>query len=86
MKELVALLCPTLCDPIDCSTPDSSVHGILQARILELVATSPLEDLPNLGIKPGCPAWQVDSLLARPPGKPPGAINMLKNKEKVLVV
>ena len=30
--------CPTLCDSIDCSLPDSSVHGILQARILEWVA------------------------------------------------
>ena len=28
-------LCPTLCDPMDCSLPGSSVHGILQARILE---------------------------------------------------
>ena len=27
--------CPTLCDPVDCSLPGSSVHGILQARILE---------------------------------------------------
>ena len=31
-------LCPTLCDPMDHSPPDSSVHGILQARILEWVA------------------------------------------------
>ena len=31
----VAQLCPTLCDPIDCSPPASSVHRILQARILE---------------------------------------------------
>ena len=31
-------LCPTLCDPMDCSLPGSSVHGILQARILEWVA------------------------------------------------
>ena len=31
-------LCPTLCDPIDCTPPGSSVHGILQARILEWVA------------------------------------------------
>ena len=31
---------PTLCDPIDCSLPGSSVHGILQARILEWVAIS----------------------------------------------
>ena len=30
--------CPTLCDPVDCSLPGSSVHGILQARILEWVA------------------------------------------------
>ena len=30
--------CLTLCDPVDCSPPDSSVHGILQARILEWVA------------------------------------------------
>ena len=27
--------CPTLCDPMDCNPPGSSVHGILQARILE---------------------------------------------------
>ena len=32
--------CPTLCDPMDCSPPHSSVHGILQARILECVAIS----------------------------------------------
>ena len=31
-------LCPTFCDPMDCSLPGSSVHGILQARILEWVA------------------------------------------------
>ena len=31
-------LCPALCDPMDCSLPGSSVHGILQARILEWVA------------------------------------------------
>ena len=36
---LVAKLCPT-CDPMDCSLPGSSVHGILQARILEWVAIS----------------------------------------------
>ena len=32
--------CPTLCNPMDCSLPGSSVHGILQARILEWVAIS----------------------------------------------
>ena len=35
---LVAQSCPTLWDPMDCSPPGSSVHGILQARILEWVA------------------------------------------------
>ena len=42
-KEDVCMLCcakslQTLCDPLDCSPQGSSVHGILQARILELVA------------------------------------------------
>ena len=37
---LVTQLCPTLCDPIDCSPPDPSVCGILQARILEQVTIS----------------------------------------------
>ena len=32
--------CPTLCDPVDCSLPGSSVHGILQTRILEWIAIS----------------------------------------------
>ena len=34
---VVAQSCPTLCDPMDCNPPDSSVHGIFQIRILELV-------------------------------------------------
>ena len=33
-------LCLTLCDPMDCSPPGFSVHGVLQARILEWVANS----------------------------------------------
>ena len=35
---LVTQSCPTLCDPMDCSLPGSSIHGILQERILEWVA------------------------------------------------
>ena len=38
LKVKFAQSCPTLWDPIDCSLPGSSVHGILQARILEWVA------------------------------------------------
>ena len=36
----VAQSCPTLCNPMDCSLPGSSIHGILQARVLEWVAIS----------------------------------------------
>ena len=36
----VAQLCPTLCDPVDCSLLGSSIHGIFQARVLEWVAIS----------------------------------------------
>ena len=39
-KKLAAQSCPTLWDPMDCNLPGSSVHGILQARILEKVAIS----------------------------------------------
>ena len=49
----VAQSCLTLHDPMDCSLPDSSVHGIFQARALEWVAIAfseiVAEDLPNLG-------------------------------------
>ena len=40
VKVLVTQLCLTLCDPMDCSPLGYSIHGILQARILEWVATS----------------------------------------------
>ena len=65
MKVKVAQSCPTLCDLMDCT-----VHGILQARILEWVAVPSPGNLPNPGIEPSSPALQVDSLPAEPPGKP----------------
>ena len=57
---------------MDCSPPGSSVHGILQARILQWVTVPSLGDLPNPGIEPRSPALQADSLLSDPPGKPRG--------------
>ena len=49
-------LCLTLWDPVGCSLPGSSVHGILQARILEWVATPSWPgDLPDAGIEPTSP-------------------------------
>ena len=40
VKSLSLQSCPTLCDPMDCSLPGSSVLGIFQARVLEWVAIS----------------------------------------------
>ena len=51
---LAAQSCLSLCDPIDCSLPGSSVHGILQTRILQWVAMPSSGDLPDPGIKPVC--------------------------------
>ena len=50
------------CNPMDCSLLGSSVHGILQARILKELPFPSLEDLPDSGIEPGCPVLQADSL------------------------
>ena len=76
---LVAQSCPTVCDPMDCSLPDSSVHGILQARILsELPFLSP-ENLPDPGIEPGSPTLQGDSSPSEPAGKPSAEVNMVKS-------
>ena len=54
----------------DCDPKDYTVHGILQARILEWVTILSPGDLPNLGIEPESPALQADSLPAELPGKP----------------
>ena len=59
MRVKITQLCPTLCDPMD-----YTVHGILQARILEWVAFPSSGDLPNPVIEPRSPALQVDSLPA----------------------
>ena len=55
-----------LCDPMDCSPPGSSVHGIFQARILEWLPFASLGDLPDPGMEPVSPAVQMDSLRAEP--------------------
>ena len=70
MKVLLGELCPTLCDPIDCSPPASSVHGISQARILQEEPFPSPGNLPRQAIEPGFPALQADSLPSEPLGKP----------------
>ena len=62
-----------LCDPMDCSPPGSSLHGVLQARILEWVAISSPGDLPDPGIKPTSPvtpALANGFFTTELPGKP----------------
>ena len=68
-----AQLCLTLCEPMDCSPPGSSVHGISQAKILERVAILTPGDLPNIGIKPASLASLALAdrfFTSAPPGKP----------------
>ena len=66
--------CVQFCDPMDCHPPGSSVHGILQARILEWVAISPFSGVfltqeSNLGLL--ClQHWQADSLPLSYLGRP----------------
>ena len=64
----IACSCLTLCDPVDCSLPGSSVYGVSQTRILEWVAISFSRGLfPIQGWNPGLP-WQAGSLLSEPSG------------------
>ena len=66
VKVLVAQLSLTLCDPMDCSPPGSSVHNSLQARILEWVALPLTGDLPDPGTEPGSLVLQAGSLPSEP--------------------
>ena len=77
----VAQLCPTLCDPMD-----YTIHGVLQARILEWVAFPFSRGLPNLGIKPRSPALQVDSLPAEPQGKPKSSAKECSNHSTTALI
>ena len=69
-----AQLCPTLCDPTDCSLPGSSVHGIIQARILEWVAMPSSKGSSGLRDQTQCLFhllhWRVGSLPLAPHEKP----------------
>ena len=58
---LVSQLCPTLCHPTDCSPPGTSVHGILQARILEWIAIPFSRGSPQPGIELRSPELPADS-------------------------
>ena len=69
---LVALLCPTLWEPKDCSPPGSSVHGTLQARTLQWVPFPPPGDLSDPGTEPeasASPALAGRFFASEPPGE-----------------
>ena len=58
-KVLVAQLCPTFCNPMDCSPPASSVHQILQARILECISFSRGSSQPKDWTQVSCTAGRL---------------------------
>ena len=71
VKVLVAQSCLTLYNPMDCSLPSSSVHGIFSKQ--EYWSGLPFPSpggLPNPGIEPRSPSLQADSLPSEPPEKP----------------
>ena len=77
MLRFVAQLCPTFCDPMDCSPLGSSIHGILQAKVLEWAAMpsskgscQPRDRIWVSAIEPRSPSLQLDSLLSEPLRKP----------------
>ena len=61
--------CPALCEPMDCSLTDSSLHGIFQARIVNWVVIFYYRHLLNQGIKPVPPALAGGFFTTVPPGK-----------------
>ena len=69
MPCICVQLCLTLCNPMDCRLPGSSVHEIFQARILEWVSISSW-DLPEPGIQPLSPALAGGFFTTELPRKP----------------
>ena len=62
--------CLTMCDPMDCSPPGSSVYGFSNQQYWSGLSFPSPEDLPDPGIEPGSLELQADSLPSEPPGKP----------------
>ena len=66
----VAQSCPTLCDPMACSLPGSSIHGIFQARVLEWGAIAFSRGSSRPRDRSQVSTSQTDALPSEPPGKP----------------
>ena len=80
-------LCLKVCDPMDCSPPGSSVHGILQGRILEWGCHGLFHSVfPAQGLNQCLLCllhWQVGSSPLAPPGKPLLFLHIIINSESV---
>ena len=71
MLYLVTQSCPTLCDPVDCSLPGSSVHGDSPGKNTGVGCHALLQGIfPTQGSNPGLPHCRWILLLSEPPGKP----------------
>ena len=81
---LVTLSCLTLCNPMDGSLPASSVHGILQVRVMEWVSISFSRgsSQPRDCTQVLCIALQADSLPSEPPWKPNTILVYFKSGER----
>ena len=79
----VTQLCLTLCDPMDYSPPGSSVHGILQARILEWVSISFSRGSSLSRDRTQVFCIQSDTLPSESPGKPRMGHKLLKNHQSM---
>ena len=81
---LVTQSCPTLCDPMDCGPPGSSVLRDSPGEYWRGLPWPPPGDLPDPGIEPRFPALQADSLSAELPGKPKntgmGSLSLLQQE------
>ena len=70
VKVSLAKLCPTLCNPMDCSLPALLSMGFPRQEYWSGLPCPSPGYLPDPAIKPGSPALQADSLPSEPPGKP----------------
>ena len=67
---LVAKSCPTVCNPMDCSPPSSSVRGISQQEYWSGLPFPSSEDLPDPGVEPKSPALAGEFFTSEPLGSP----------------
>ena len=79
VNELVPQSCTALCDPVDRSSPGSSVMEFSRQECWRGWPFLSSGGLPDPGITPGSPALQVDSLPSEPPGTPQRAIQKVRD-------